>query len=88
MANDDTFEENKANPTNKMKARCGVASVECSIAGDFYSYLPEATLLEGYEPQTEGMSVGNDDDVTNSEPLLSIGKCCRYTDEIEGPAND
>jgi len=62
MATDDSFEANKLIPTNVEAPRCGVGSVECSIAGEFYSNLPEAALVVG--PQTDGDG-------------LTIGDCCR-----------
>jgi len=62
LASDDTFEANKLVPTNEKPPRCGVVGVECSIAGDFYSNLPEASLLVG--PQTDGEGI-------------TIGECCR-----------
>ena len=65
MASDDTFEANKLMPTNEQPPRCGVISVECSIAGDFYSNLPEASLVVG--PKVDG------EDTT-------IGECCRLLD--------
>lgn len=65
MASDDTFEANKLMPTNEQPPRCGVISVECSIAGDFYSNLPEASLVVG--PKVDGEDI-------------SIGECCRLLD--------
>jgi len=69
MASDDTFEANKLKPTNDLPPRCGVVGVECSIAGDFYSHLPEASLLVG--PQTDGEG-------------LTIGQCCRMLEGPPG----
>lgn len=73
LASDDTFEANKLVPTNEEPPRCGVVGVECSIAGDFYSNLPEASLLVG--PQTDGEGI-------------TIGECCRKlggTDVVDEP---
>jgi len=67
MATDDPFEENKLIPTNAGPPRVGVASVECSIAGEFFSHLPEATLL--VEPQTDGDGI-------------TIGDCVCKADDI------
>ena len=50
-----------------------MVGVECSIAGDFYSNLPEASLLVG--PQTDGEGI-------------TIGECCRKlggTDVVDEP---
>ena len=68
MATDDSFEENKMIPTNDGPARVGVASVECSIAGEFFSHLPAATLL--VKPQTNGDGI-------------NIGDCVRKADGIK-----
>ena len=65
MASDDTFDANKLFPTNEQPPRCGVIGVECSIAGDFYSHLPEASLVVGPKVDGEG---------------LTIGECCRLLD--------
>lgn len=46
-ATDDVFSKNKLVPTNDNLPECGVASVECSISGNFYKHLPSATLIEG-----------------------------------------
>jgi len=67
MANDDTFEANKFMPTNDERPRCGVASVECSIAGDFMSNLPMASLIG--DIQVEG------------EDGVTIGKLCKHLDD-------
>ena len=47
LAADDEFEHQKMVPTNLQPAKCGVASVECSVQGAFYKHLPEATELYG-----------------------------------------
>jgi len=47
MASDDDFKSSKANPSNEKPPRCGVASVECSVSGGFFSHLPAVTLLFG-----------------------------------------
>ena len=53
LATDDTVNDTKFFPTNhEQPPRAGVISVECSIAGDFYSNLPQAELLG--EPRIEG----------------------------------
>ena len=86
MGNDDTFTENQAIPTNVLPPRCGVAAVECSVAGDFYSHLPKATLVEGYEPHTEfsgTTSTNISTTTTTTATTLSIGQCCHYLDEID-----
>ena len=73
MATDDTFEANKLVPSNDEPARCGVASVECSVAGEFMSHLPAASLVG--EPQVEG---GDG---------LKIGDCCKQLTTY-GSTND
>ena len=69
MANDDNFESNKFMPTNDMEPRFGMASVECSVAGDFMSHLPMATLVGKEQVYKEGDC---------SE--VSVGKLCRQLD--------
>eukprot|EP00512_Aurantiochytrium_limacinum_P009237 CAMPEP_0171540126 /NCGR_PEP_ID=MMETSP0960-20121227/1009_1 /TAXON_ID=87120 /ORGANISM="Aurantiochytrium limacinum, Strain ATCCMYA-1381" /LENGTH=1177 /DNA_ID=CAMNT_0012087263 /DNA_START=478 /DNA_END=4011 /DNA_ORIENTATION=+ len=46
-ATDDEFGSFKLFPTNKRPPRCGVASVECSISGEFFSHLPASRVLFG-----------------------------------------
>lgn len=69
MATDDSWEANRMIPSNDGPPRCGVASVECSIAGDFMSHLPEAALL-----------AGRADPGVESDHDLTIGTCCRMLD--------
>ena len=47
MAADDAFDKNGLRPSNNLPPRIGVAGVECSVYGNFYSHLPEATQLYG-----------------------------------------
>ena len=63
MANDDNVDSNKFMPTNDDPPRCGLASVECSVAGDFMSHLPCTTLIG--DPRVEG------------EGDFTIGKLCK-----------
>ena len=56
-ASDDRFESTKLWPTNKLRVECGVASVECSVAGAFYNELPEAKLFIGPSPFDMKMSI-------------------------------
>ena len=53
-ATDDSFSENKLVPTNIQPARCGVASVECSVQGAFLKNLPNATELYGPNNVVDG----------------------------------
>ena len=76
-ASDDTFTANKLFPSNEMQPRVGVASVECSIAGEFYNDLPLATLL--IEPQIngKGLTIGDcvrelGDSNSINEPLTTV----------------
>jgi len=46
-ATDDEFHIYKLLPTNERPPRCGVAGVECSVSGAFFSHLPNATPLFG-----------------------------------------
>ena len=56
-ASDDRFESTKLWPTNKLRVECGVASVECSVAGAFFNELPEAKLFIGPSPFDMKMSI-------------------------------
>jgi hypothetical protein len=49
MATDDEFGFNKLIPSNTKPARCGVATVECSVQGAFYKNLPAVSELFGPE---------------------------------------
>ncbi|GKY91490.1 hypothetical protein MPSEU_000121200 [Mayamaea pseudoterrestris] len=64
MATDDAFAKQQLFPTNRQPARCGVASVECSVQGAFYNHLPEATEIYGPNVivHEQGYIVATDDD--------------------------
>lgn len=49
LATDDEFGSNKLIPSNTKQARCGVATVECSVQGAFYKNLPAVSELFGPE---------------------------------------
>jgi len=59
MATDDEFEKSKFYPTGDSAARCGVASVECSIYGSFYSHLPRANKIYGPHTVSEEISIAD-----------------------------
>jgi len=50
-ATDDPLTKNKFYPTNDNPARCGVVSIETSIAGDFYNHLPKMEFLSGFKTE-------------------------------------
>jgi hypothetical protein len=56
-ASDDRFQSTKFWPTNKLPVKCGVASVECSVAGAFYNELPEAKYFIDPYPFDVNMSI-------------------------------
>ncbi|EJK68914.1 hypothetical protein THAOC_09878 [Thalassiosira oceanica] len=74
MATDDSFESTKFYPTNENPPRVGVASVECSVAGDFMSHLPAAELVG--EMTVEG------------ENQVSVGSCCLALDQFSRRVDD
>ncbi|GBG24405.1 Hypothetical Protein FCC1311_006232 [Hondaea fermentalgiana] len=56
-ATDDEFGSFKFFPTNAGPARCGVASVECSVSGEFFSHLPASRVLFGpFELDTKSIA--------------------------------
>ena len=61
---DDTFATPKVWPTNELPPRVGVASVECSVEGNFYGHLPSATEIFG--PTV----VGEGEDESSVEEML------------------
>jgi len=69
FASDDKYHKNKLIPSNDIPPRVGVASVECSVAGDFYQHLPCASLL--IQPTIEGEEEGN----------MTIGACIKLLAE-------
>lgn len=78
-ANDDPFESNNLVPTNDEPPVCGIASVECSVAGHFMTHLPDASLLGEARVEGEDGTIGaccSDIDRcanTNSEdPITSL----------------
>ena len=74
MATDDNFESTKFYPSNENPPRVGVASVECSVAGDFMSHLPSAELVG--EMTVEGVE------------NVSVGSCCLALDQFDGRVDD
>ena len=77
FASDDKYTSNQLIPTNTIPPRVGVASVECSVTGDFYQHLPRATLL--VEPTPEGVGEGN----------MTVGECIKLLqDDDSAPSEE
>lgn len=59
LAGDDEMDEHKFNPTSEKPSRCGVASVECSVQGEFLRFLPAAESCFGPHVLGEGASISD-----------------------------
>lgn len=59
LASDDEFKASKLYPSNEQPARCGVASVECSVNGNFFKHLPNSTLSYGPHVVGNGATVAD-----------------------------
>ena len=57
MASDDTWDSTHFWPSNKNPPRCGIGSVECSVAGHFYNELPHASQLQEEKEFDEATSI-------------------------------
>mmetsp|Transcript_45198 Transcript_45198/g.72461 ORF Transcript_45198/g.72461 Transcript_45198/m.72461 type:complete len:1349 (-) Transcript_45198:1079-5125(-) len=68
MATDDEFETRNYIPKNTRHPRVGVASVECSVSGAFFSHLPEANIL--YGPRDLSNEPPSNLTVTSTAPLV------------------
>lgn len=86
LAADDEFDSSKLVPTNQGPAKCGVASVECSIQGAFYNHLPSATSVFGPVTVPEERVPGSDAEGETTDPMTQNGawlqECFRHMKHI------